>query len=69
MSSAPVHFSQISTTDAEHDCPFGNVESGICSASLSSMVIGPHRRRSYCSSDNYDNCPVFLAKMLRKKDW
>jgi hypothetical protein len=66
--SSLLHFRAIGVTPSEYDCPFGNPESGICSASLSSMVIGAHCRRSYCSGDNYDNCPIFLARMLRKKD-
>ncbi len=48
-------------------CPFSETESNICSASLSAMVIGPTKRRNYCSTDDYDNCPVFLAKILRKR--
>jgi hypothetical protein len=52
----------------EYGCPFGNTESSICSASLSSMVIGTSRRQAYCSGDNYDSCPIFLARMLRKRD-
>lgn len=48
-------------------CPFGETETNICLASLSGMIIGPDNRREYCSNDNYDNCPVFLAKMLRRR--
>ncbi len=50
------------------DCPFGSSESGVCAASLSSMVIGTSRRQEYCSGDDYDSCPIFLARMLRRKD-
>lgn len=50
-----------------HFCPFGATKVNICSASLSAMVIGPRNRQDYCSTDNYDNCPIFLAKILRKR--
>jgi hypothetical protein len=66
--SSRLHFLAIGITDNEYDCPFGNPETSICSASLSSMVIGTHRRQSYCSGDDYDSCPIFLARMLRKND-
>ncbi len=55
-------------TDDETDCPFGNAESEVCSASLSSMVIGPLRRQRYCRGDEYDSCPIFLARMLMRQD-
>lgn len=48
-------------------CPFSETETNICLASLSAMVIGPGNRREYCSNDNYDNCPIFLAKSLRRR--
>jgi hypothetical protein len=65
---SPLHFRSISITDNEYDCPFGNSKTSICSASLWSMVIGAHCRQAYCSGDNYDCCPIFLARMLRKRD-
>ena len=48
-------------------CPFAETETNICLASLSAMVIGPGYRQGYCSNDNYDNCPIFLAKSLRRR--
>ena len=48
-------------------CPFGETETNICLASLSAMVIDLGKRRDYCSNDNYDNCPIFLAKNLRRR--
>ncbi len=61
-------FRAIGIREDEYDCPFGTAESEVCSASLSSMVIGPSRRQVYCSGGDYDSCPIFLARMLRKKD-
>jgi len=48
-------------------CPFGEPETDICLASLSAMVISPGNKRDYCSNENYDNCPIFLAKSLRRR--
>ena len=45
-------------------CPFNGVS--VCTASLTSMAIDNQKRASYCSTDNYDNCPLFLSKILRK---
>ncbi len=47
-------------------CPFDETDTNICLASLSAMVIGPSKRREYCSNDNFDNCPIFLARTLRR---
>jgi len=45
-------------------CPFN--DSSICAASFSAMAIDNQKRARYCSTDNYDNCPLFLAKILRR---
>ena len=51
----------------ELNCPFSDAATNVCAASLSSMIIGPHNRKEYCLSENYDSCPMFLAKVMRKK--
>jgi hypothetical protein len=48
-------------------CPFSDRATNICAASFSSMIVGPRNRKEYCFSDDYDNCPMFLAKMMRKR--
>ena len=48
----------------ETACPYGGVD--ICMASFSSMVIDNHKRKNCCRTDNYDDCPIFLSKLLRK---
>ena len=47
-------------------CPYDCLHTDKCAASLSAMTISPVSRQIYCSTENYDNCPVFLAKMLRR---
>ncbi len=46
-------------------CPYN--EFSVCIASLSSMVLDSQKEEICCNTDNYDECPIFLAKILRKK--
>lgn len=48
-------------------CPYCYTAADICMASLSSMSMDTQRRVSYCDSEGYDNCPIFLAKSLRMR--
>lgn len=48
----------------ETACPYNGVN--VCMASFSSMVIDNQKREKCCGTDNYDNCPIFLSKMLRR---
>lgn len=64
----------ISRTRADHrkavqqsNCPYECTATDKCAASLSSMTISLGSRLIYCSTENYDNCPVFLAKSLRRR--
>ncbi|MBI5199688.1 MAG: hypothetical protein HZA09_06725 [Nitrospirae bacterium] len=50
----------------ESMCPYCNTTANICMASISSLLTDIRRRESYCDSENYDNCPIFLAKSLRR---
>ncbi len=51
----------------QSNCPYECKVTDICAASLSSMTISSGSRQIYCSNDNYDNCPIFLAKSLRRR--
>jgi len=45
-------------------CPYyGNAT---CRASLTSMAIDEHQRQRWCATDDYDSCPMFLSKVLRR---
>lgn len=52
----------------ESMCPYYNNTNtaNICMASISSLLTDLRRREIYCDSENYDNCPIFLAKCLRR---
>jgi hypothetical protein len=47
------------------ECPYSGA-SDICGASLSSLSPSLSVRTSYCSSEDYDSCPIFLARALRR---
>lgn len=48
-------------------CSYCNTETEICMAALSTMSLGPITRLTYCDNENYDYCPVLLAKILRRR--
>lgn len=45
-------------------CPYTG-PSDVCNASLSSLLPSSSVRVNFCNSEDYDNCPIFLAKALR----
>ncbi len=45
-------------------CPFQD-ESGGCRASTSGMPLSRGRRKDCCTTDDYDDCAIYLAKFLR----
>jgi len=49
-------------TGYDKTCPYNGVN--VCMASLSLMAIDT-RKNNCCDTENYDNCPIFLAKVLR----
>jgi hypothetical protein len=53
-------FSRIS----EMFCPFDGVTS--CLASLSSMQLDSTKRTLCCRTEKFEDCPIFLAKVLRR---
>ncbi|MEK6677979.1 MAG: hypothetical protein AABY39_01050 [Nitrospirota bacterium] len=48
-------------------CPYCGIESSICTASISLFRANKNSRTNYCHNEDYDNCPIFLAKILRKE--
>ncbi len=47
-------------------CPYLG-KSTVCRASLSSIVPSADSRKAFCINEDYDNCPIFLAKILRRR--
>ena len=46
-------------------CPYRDILSMYCSASVMRMPIDRRRTMTYCLTEDFDCCPVFLAKILR----
>lgn len=45
-------------------CPYKDIE--ICMASISLMFIDNYKKKNYCCTEDYDDCPLFLSKILRR---
>ena len=48
-------------------CPHGIGAGTLCSASIMTVVMSNYQKATYCWTENYDNCPMFLAKILRER--
>jgi hypothetical protein len=46
-------------------CPYRKSASANCSASVMTFTISSRQDAQYCRTENFDHCPVFLAKVLR----
>lgn len=53
-----------SVRDKMEKCPYNKCS--VCAASFSQLRIDTLRNKYYCSSENYDDCPLFLSKLLRR---
>ena len=51
----------------ESTCPHGTAAGYFCSASIMTVVLSNYQKTTYCWTDNYDCCPLFLAKVLRER--
>lgn len=47
-------------------CPYSGI-SDVCNAALSSLLASEKARLTFCKSEDYDNCPLFLSKVLRRR--
>jgi hypothetical protein len=47
-------------------CPYEDIVTDICRASVSSMNLGLVADLKFCTGEDYDGCPIFLSKILRK---
>lgn len=56
---------QKSGCDPLENCPFLADDCGFCKAALLRFMPDSRQLYHYCYSDDYDDCPVFLAKALR----
>ena len=66
MSSYLSTVDEISPSAILTKCPYRNGNSIYCSASIMILAISKRQNGAYCSTENYDSCPVFLGKVLRE---
>lgn len=52
------------TNEVEFHCPCFDA-SEVCNVSLFSLLPSPTLRVYFCNSEDYDNCPIYLANALR----
>jgi hypothetical protein len=60
-----INYNQQEYDRHETACPYNGIK--ICMASFSSMSIDSREREVCCDTENYDNCPIFLSKVLRRR--
>lgn len=48
----------------ERACPYNGIN--ICMASITSLPLDKQKKANCCSTENYDDCPMFLSKVLRR---
>jgi hypothetical protein len=46
-------------------CPFESESGHFCHAAVMTVVMSSYQKRTYCWTDDYSSCPMFLAKILR----
>ncbi len=52
-------------TESDQCCPYAGA-SDLCAASLYSFFPSATVWLNFCNTEDYDNCPIFLAKTLRE---
>ena len=50
----------------EFRCPFSDI-TNLCNASISSLMPTARQKATLCCTEDYDNCPIFLSKILRMR--
>ena len=46
-------------------CPYESKTGHSCAASVMTVITSTFQKTTYCWTDDYDHCPMFLAKVLR----
>ncbi|MCK9418375.1 MAG: hypothetical protein M0R70_03235 [Nitrospirae bacterium] len=49
----------------EATCPFESESGHFCHAAVMTVFMSSHQKKTYCWTDNYSRCPMFVAKILR----
>ena len=46
-------------------CPYRPAKNLLCSASVMAVVVNNRKKSIHCDTEDFDRCPLFLAKVLR----
>lgn len=49
----------------ERACPYNDINT--CMASFTSLQLDKQKKTDCCSTENYDDCPIYLSKLLRTR--
>ncbi|MDO3378490.1 hypothetical protein [Geoalkalibacter halelectricus] len=52
--------------DPQRACPFLCNASRTCMASISTLPVDARKRRELCRSEDFDDCALFLSRLLRR---
>lgn len=50
-------------------CPYYSPCRGLCQAAASVLLLEPRQKLRRCLSDEFDDCPLFLCRLLRASRW
>jgi hypothetical protein len=64
------HLAQIISKDSEirieRECPDYDCNKQMCLAATSPLMPSRQQQMRYCATCDYDNCPIYLGKALRR---
>lgn len=52
----------------ESICPHLGMFDETCRASLTRFPVSGSTKNRYCSNEDFDSCPMFLSKLIRRAD-
>ncbi|WP_305044024.1 hypothetical protein [Geoalkalibacter sp.] len=55
----------LALSPTENTCPYLCGQSQTCTASFSAMAVNGRKRRDLCHSEDFDDCALFLSRLLR----
>jgi len=65
LSQAQFNTGAISLLPRSLMCPYWKRDAAHCSAAVMTVAITIHRKALHCCTEDFDRCPIFLAKVLR----
>jgi hypothetical protein len=60
-----VSLEKLESIDYERVCPYNGINT--CMASFTSLKLDKQKKADCCSTEDYDDCPIYLSKLLRTR--